>query len=58
MGLVLGGADPAEAARVQLTVLLALLGVEVVAAVACAVLVARACESPGQRLRLAGSPAR
>ena len=52
VGLVLGGADPAEAARVQLTVLLALLGVEVVAAVACALLVARACERPGERLRL------
>lgn len=50
VGLVLGGADPAEAARIQLTVLLALLGVEVVAAVACALLVARACEGPGQRV--------
>jgi hypothetical protein len=37
--------DPAEAARVQLTVL-ALLGVELVAAVACALLVARACGGP------------
>jgi putative ABC transport system permease protein len=55
VGLVLGGADPAEAARVQLTVLLALLGVEVVAAVACALLVARACEAPGQRLGMAGA---
>jgi putative ABC transport system permease protein len=53
VGLVLGGADPAEAARVQLTVLLALLGVEVVAAVTCAVLVARACEAPGERLAVA-----
>jgi putative ABC transport system permease protein len=52
VGLVLGGADPAEAARVQLTVLLALLGVEVVAAVACALLVARACEAPGERLAI------
>jgi putative ABC transport system permease protein len=52
VGLVLGGADPAEAARVQLTVLLALLGVEVVAAVACALLAARACEGPGERLAL------
>jgi putative ABC transport system permease protein len=50
VGLVLGGADPAEAARIQLTVLLALLGVEVVAAVVCALLVARACEAPGQRV--------
>ena len=38
----------------QLTVLLALLGVELVAAVTCALLVARACESPGQRLALTG----
>jgi putative ABC transport system permease protein len=56
VGLVLGGADPAEAARVQLTVLLALLGVEVVAAVTCAVLAARACEAPGERLALAARP--
>jgi putative ABC transport system permease protein len=54
VGLVLGGADPAEAARVQLTVLLALLGVELVAAVTCARLVARACERPGERLALTG----
>ena len=54
VGLVLGGADPAEAARVQLTVLLALLGVELVAASACALFVARACEAPGERLALAG----
>lgn len=50
VGLVLGGASPADAARLQLTVLLALLGVEVVAAIACALLVARACEAPGQRV--------
>jgi putative ABC transport system permease protein len=50
VGLVLGGADPAEAARIQLTVLLALIGVELVAAVACALLVARACEAPGERI--------
>ena len=50
VGLVLGGADPAEAARIQLTVLLALLGVEVVAAVTCALRVARAGEAPGERL--------
>jgi putative ABC transport system permease protein len=55
VGLVLGGADPADAARVQLTVLLALLGVEVVAGVACALLVARACESAGERLAVAAS---
>jgi hypothetical protein len=39
---------------VQLTVLLALLGVELVAASACTLLVARACEAPGERLALAG----
>ncbi len=33
--------------------MLALLGVKVVAAVTCALLVARACEAPGQRLALA-----
>lgn len=52
VGLVLGGADPAEAARLQLTVLLSLLGVELVAAVVCALMVARSCERPGQRLGL------
>jgi len=36
VGLVLGGASPAEAARVQLTVLLALLAVEVMAALTVA----------------------
>lgn len=50
VGLVLGGADPAEAARVQLIVLLALLGVEMVAAVVCAGLVTRACVRPGERV--------
>jgi putative ABC transport system permease protein len=50
VGLILGGADPADAARIQLTVLLALLGVEVVAGIACALLVARASEQPGQRV--------
>lgn len=54
VGLVLGGASPAEAARVQLTVLLALLGVEVVAGVACAALVMRACIRPGERVEPAG----
>lgn len=54
VGLVLGGASPAEAARVQLTVLLALLGVEVVAGVACAGLVTRACVRPGERVEPAG----
>ena len=54
VGLVLGGADPAEAARIQLTVLLALLGVEVVAAAACAALVTRACVRPGERVEPSG----
>lgn len=50
VGLVLGGADPADAARIQLTVLLALLGVEVIAAVVCAALVTRAVLRPGERV--------
>lgn len=50
VGLVLGGASPAKAASVQLTVLLALLGVEVVAGVVCAALVTRACALPGERV--------
>ena len=50
VGLVLGGASPAKAASVQLTVLLALLGVEVVAGVVCAALVTRACVLPGERV--------
>lgn len=54
VGLVLGGASPAEAARVQLTVLLALLGVEVVAGVVCAALVTRACVLPGERVEPPG----
>ncbi|MDO8188916.1 ABC transporter permease [Conexibacter sp. JD483] len=50
VGLLLGGASPAEAARVQLTVLLALLLVELVAAVIVAELIARACIRPGERI--------
>jgi putative ABC transport system permease protein len=52
VGLVLGGATPAEAARVQLTVLLALLAVEVVAALAVARLVVAGLTAPGERVRL------
>lgn len=52
VGLLLGGASPAEAARVQLTVLLALLAVELVAAVIVAELIARACIRPGERIVL------
>ena len=50
VGLVLGGASPAEAARVQLTVLLALLAVEVVAALAIARLVVAGVTRPGERV--------
>ena len=54
VGLVLGGASPAEAARVQLTVLLALLAVEVVAALAVARLVVAGLTAPGERIRIPG----
>jgi putative ABC transport system permease protein len=50
VGLVLGGASPAEAARVQLTVLLALLAVEVVAALLAARLVVAGLTQPGERV--------
>jgi putative ABC transport system permease protein len=50
VGLVLGGADPAEAARLQLVVLLSLLAVELVAAIVCGRLVAAACTQPGERV--------
>ena len=56
VGLVLGGATPAEAARVQLTVLLALLAVEVVAALARARLVVAGLTAPGERVRVPGAP--
>ena len=56
VGLVLGGATPAEAARVQLTVLLALMAVEVVAALAVARLVVAGLTAPGERVRLPGVP--
>jgi UDP-glucose/iron transport system permease protein len=55
VGLVLGGASPAEAARVQLTVLLALLAVEVIAALAVARLVVAGLTAPGERIRIPGS---
>ena len=54
VGLVLGGASPGAAARVQLTVLLALLAVEVVAALAVARLVVAGLTAPGERVRLPG----
>jgi putative ABC transport system permease protein len=57
VGLVLGGASPAEAARVQLTVLLALLAVELVAAMAVAALLAGALIRPGERIEAPGRAA-
>lgn len=54
VGLVLGGASPAEAARVQLTVLLALLAVELVAALVVARLVVAGLTLPGERVALPG----
>jgi UDP-glucose/iron transport system permease protein len=50
VGLVLGGASPAEAARVQLTVLLALLAVELASAATISELIVRARSAPGERL--------
>lgn len=50
VGMILGGAAPAEAARVQLTVLLALLAVQLVAAVVLARLVVAAVTLPGERV--------
>jgi len=54
VGLVLGGASPAEAARVQLTVLLGLLAVEVVAALTVARLVVAGVTAPGERITRPG----
>ena len=54
VGLVLGGASPAEAARVQLTVLLGLLAVEVVAALTVARLVVAGVTAPGERVTRPG----
>jgi putative ABC transport system permease protein len=51
VGLVLGGASPAEAARIQLTVLLTLLAVELLAATTIAELIVRTRIAPGERLR-------
>lgn len=52
VGLVLGGASPAEAARVQLTVLFTLLAVELVAALVVARLAVAALRRPGERVVL------
>ena len=54
VGLVLGGASPADAARVQLTVLLALLAVEVMAALTVARLVVAGVTAPGERITRPG----
>jgi putative ABC transport system permease protein len=51
VGLVLGGASPAVAARVQLTVLLTLLAVELLSSVTIAELIVRTRMAPGERLR-------
>jgi putative ABC transport system permease protein len=56
VGLVLGGASPGAAARVQLTVLLALLAVELVAALLLTRLVVRASVAPGERVVAPGAP--
>jgi putative ABC transport system permease protein len=50
VGLVLGGASPAEAARIQLVVLLSLLGVEILAALLTAALVVGASVREGERV--------
>lgn len=50
VGLILGGASPASAARIQLVVLLALLFVELVAAVLISEAVARGATAPGERV--------
>ena len=50
VGLVLGGASPADAARLQLVVLLALLAVEIVAALVLARLVVTGLTRPGERI--------
>jgi putative ABC transport system permease protein len=51
VGLVLGGASPASAARIQLTVLLSLLAVELAAALLVARLVARVVVADGDRIQ-------
>jgi len=50
VGLVLGGASPAEAARVQLLVLLALLAVELFSALIAGRLIVAAVIAPGERV--------
>lgn len=50
VGLVLGGASPADAARVQALVLLALLAVELVSALVVTELIVRSAVAPGERV--------
>jgi putative ABC transport system permease protein len=52
VGLVLGGASPATAARIQLTILLALLLVQLLSALLTAELLTRAATLPGERVRV------
>jgi putative ABC transport system permease protein len=56
VGLVLGGASPATAARTQLVVLLALLAVEVVAGLLIADAVVRRATLPGERVARLDDP--
>ena len=58
VGLVLGGASPATAARVQLTVLLTLLLVQLLSALLTAELVTRAATLPGERVLVTSPEAR
>jgi len=51
VGMLLGGASPMEAAQVQLSVLLALLGTEALAAVLAVAGIVRLVTLPGERLR-------
>jgi putative ABC transport system permease protein len=51
VGMVHGGASPAEAARIQLTVLLTLLAVELLSAISISELIVRTRIAPGERLR-------
>ena len=52
VGLILGGASPATAARIQLTVLLTLLLVQLLSALLTAELITRASTLPGERVRV------
>jgi putative ABC transport system permease protein len=58
VGLVLGGASPAEAARVQLLVLLALLAVELLSALIVGRLLLAAVVAPGERVVIPARGAR